>query len=387
MEKMITFNSAGESHGRGVLALLSGVPAGFTVTAQAIDNDLARRQKGYGRGGRMSVETDRVQIISGVRGKMTLGTPIALLVENRDYRNWERFMDSNSIEPGKEVIRPRPGHADLAGGMKYDHRDMRNVLERASARETAARVAAGSLLKSLLAPFEIQFFGYVLSIGGVHVDYGSISIEERARNAETSPFSTPVHDKDEELKEIVDSSKADGDTLGGTVEVVVTGLPTGLGSYEQWDSRLDGQIAGAVMSIPAIKGVEIGDGFKLADVPGSRAHDEIFHKKGKGYLRNTNRAGGMEGGITNGESLVVRAAMKPIPTLMKPLASVDLSTKESVSAAAERSDVCAVPAAAVVVEAMVSLIITRSFFNKFGGDCRRDVEASYEAYRERLRNW
>ncbi len=384
---MFTFSSAGESHGQAVVALLSGVPAGFTVSVEAIDEQLKRRQKGYGRGGRMSIEADRVRILSGIRGGITIGSPIALLVENRDFDNWKAYMDPERISPGREVSRPRPGHADLAGGMKYGHRDMRNVLERASARETAARVAAGAVARVILGDFDIRFFGYVLAIGGIRVDPGDLSCEVRAENAARSPFSTPDSARDEEMAALVDRARRDGDTLGGVVESVATGIPVGLGGCDRWDNRLDGRLARAVMSVPAIKGVEIGDGFHLADVPGSGAHDEIFYGEGKGFFRETNHAGGVEGGVTNGQPLVVRAAMKPIPTLMRPLRSVDIATKESVSASAERSDVCAVPAAAVVVEAMVALTLIEVFLEKFGGDCRRDIHAALGSYRERLAEW
>lgn len=381
---MFTFSSAGESHGPSIVALLSGIPAGFTIDIAAIDEQLKRRQKGYGRGGRMSIEADRVNVLSGIRGGVTIGSPITLLVENRDFDNWKAYMDPGNISPGREVTRPRPGHADLAGATKYDHRDMRNVLERASARETAARVAAGAVAREVLADFDIRLFGYVLAVGGIWTDPAGVPYETRQRNALSSPFSTPVPDRDDELVALVDETRKQGDTLGGVVEVAVTGIPVGLGGYDRWDARLDGRLAQAVMSIPAIKAVEIGDGYRLADLPGSQAHDEILHHEENGFYRATNHAGGLEGGVTNGQPLIVRAAMKPIPTLMRPLRSVDIITKEEVSAAAERSDVCAVPAAAVVVEAMVALTLIGAFLEKFGGDCRRDIHASVEAYAERI---
>jgi chorismate synthase len=384
---MITFSSAGESHGPSVVALISGIPAGFSVSIQAIDEQLQRRQKGYGRGGRMGIETDRVRVLSGIRGGMTIGSPIALLIENRDFDNWKSYMDPEKIIPGREVTRPRPGHADLAGAMKYDHRDMRNVLERASARETAARVAAGALAKIILLDFDIRFFGYVLAVGGIRVDPGDLPYDIRAQNAAKSPFSTPLSTKDSDLAALVDHARQRGDTLGGIVETIATGIPVGLGGYDRWETRLDGRLAQAVMSIPAIKGVEIGDGYRLADVEGHAAHDEILHDEKRGFFRETNHAGGLEGGVTNGQPLVVRAAMKPIPTLMRPLRSVDVKTKQAESASAERSDVCAVPAAAVVVEAMVALTVIGAFFEKFGGDCRRDTHAAFGAYKERLLGW
>lgn len=384
---MITFSSAGESHGPSVMALISGIPAGFFVPVEEIDEQLKRRQKGYGRGGRMNIEADRIRVVSGIRGGVTIGSPITLLIENRDFDNWKPYMDPGKISEGREVTRPRPGHADLAGGMKYDQRDLRNVLERASARETAARVAAGALAKIILSDFDIRFYGYVLAVGGIRVDPEGLAYDIRAENALKSPFSTPIPERDDDLTALVDHAREHGDTLGGIVEVVVTGIPVGLGGYDRWEARLDGRIAHSVMSIPAIKGVEIGDGYRLADIPGSKAHDEIMYREERGFFRETNHAGGLEGGVSNGQPLVVRAAMKPIPTLMRPLGSVDIDTKEAVSASAERSDVCAVPAAAVVVEAMVALTLIGAFFEKFGGDCRRDTHAALKAYGERLAGW
>ena len=385
---MFTFSSAGESHGSGVVALIDGVPSGFVVSADDIDRDLARRQKGYGRGGRMSIEKDRVKVLSGIRGKVTIGSPVALLIHNKDWENWAPYMNPDGdITPGKEVTKPRPGHADLAGGMKYGHRDLRNVLERASARETAARTAAGSLAKILLSPFGIEFYAYVVSIGDIMVDASSIPLKDRIENAEKSPFGTPTSEKDEKIKAMVDEAKDRGDTLGGVIEVCVSGLPPGLGSPAQWYTKLDAKLAFSLMSIPAIKGVEIGEGFKLSERFGSEAHDEIFFDKKKGFSRNTNRAGGIEGGMTNGSDLVVRAAMKPIPTLRSPLSSVDIETKEKVDASSERSDVCAVPAASVVAEAMVAIIIAGEFFAKFGGDTKEDILNSFKSYLNRIGNF
>ncbi len=385
---MFTFSSAGESHGPGVVALIDGVPSGFVVTTDDIDRDLARRQKGYGRGGRMSIEQDRVKVLSGIRGKVTIGSPVALLILNKDWENWTPYMDpEGDTASGKEVTRPRPGHADLAGGMKYGHRDLRNVLERASARETAARTAAGSLAKILLSPFGIEFCGYVVSIGDIRVDAGSIPLKQRIENANKSSFGTPTDERDKEIKIRVDEAKDRGDTLGGVIEVSVSGLPPGLGSPSQWYTRLDAKLAFSIMSIPAIKGVEIGDGFRLSERFGSEAHDEIFFGEKKGFYRKTNRAGGIEGGMTNGSHLVVRAAMKPIPTLRSPLSSVDIDTKEGVDASSERSDICAVPAASVVAEAMVALIVAGEFFAKFGGDTKEDILKSFKSYIERIRDF
>jgi chorismate synthase len=385
---MFTFFTAGESHGPCLVALIEGVPAGFTISIDAIDRELARRQAGYGRGGRMKIEHDRVTIFSGIRGAITLGSPVALLIENKDWKNWEPYMRSGEgVVPGREVTRPRPGHADLVGGMKYDHIDLRNVLERASARETAVRTAVGGVAKQLLSVFEIGFFSSVVGIGGIVIDPGDTPLDKRAENARKSPFGTPIPDKDDELKKKVDDAAERGETLGGVVEVVVTGLPPGLGSYTQWYTRLDAMVASAVMSIPAVKGVEIGDGFRLSERLGSEAHDEIYYDKKKGYYRETNRAGGLEGGMTTGSPLVLRAAMKPIPTLKKPLSSVDIVTKEKSPAAGERSDVCAVPALAVICEAMVASVIARAFFDQFGGGTKTDIVHNFAAYMKRIEKY
>ena len=382
---MFSFHTAGESHGKALVVIVNGVPAGFSIDLDAVNTDMSRRQKGYGRGGRMAIERDRVQTISGIRNGTTIGSQVAFVIENRDWENWERYMAADSgIEPGREVTKPRPGHADLVGGMKFGHRDLRNVLERSSARETAARTAAGGLAKELLRPFNIVFHSYVVDIGGTSIDCGGVSFEKRSANAESSSFSTPVPDNDEELKLLVDTAKKNGDTLGGIVEVVVEGLPPGLGEAVRWDTRLDARIAAAIISVPAVKGVEIGDGFELAKRYGSEVHDEISRTDYGRYHRKSNHMGGMEGGMTNGMPLVVRAAMKPIPTLMKPLETVDIETKLKVSAAAERSDVCAVPACAVVVEAMTAVVLTDAFLCQFGGASRADIEESYRRYMERI---
>ncbi len=382
---MFHFVSAGESHGPGVISLISGVPAGFPVNLDDINGELERRQKGYGRGGRMAIERDRARVLSGIRGGYTLGSPVAFLIENRDWENWAPYMDPvKKVQAGREVTRPRPGHADLAGGIKYGHTDLRNVLERASARETVARTAAGALAKIILSQFDVVFFGYVLSVGDIAVDPGETPVEERSRNALNSIFSLPVPDKDDILKEVVDRAKDEGDTLGGVVEVVVTGVPPGLGGPQQWYTRLDAKLSAALMSIPAVKGVEVGDGFEVAKKRGKDAHDEIFFEKSRRFYRKTNRAGGIEGGITNGAPVVVRAAMKPIPTLMSPLHSVDIESREEISAQAERSDVMAVPALSVIAEAMAAVVLAGEFLGKFGGDCLEDISKSYKSYLERI---
>lgn len=393
------FLTAGESHGRELTAIVEGVPAGLPLAAEYINKQLARRQAGYGRGGRMAIERDEVRITAGVRGGLTLGSPLSLVVANRDWPSWETVM-----APGPEaaldqrvVTRPRPGHADLPGGMKYRHRDLRNVLERSSARETAARVAVGAVARRLLEELGIEILGHVLQIGPVRVRR-ELSLEQVREQAPASPVFCADPAAGNEMMQAIDAAREEGDTLGGIFEVIAVGLPPGLGSYAQWDRRLDGLLAQAVMSIPAIKGVEIGLGMGVAAEPGSRVHDEIFYRHGTGpdtgncsaacpvrrFHRHTNRAGGLEGGVTNGEPLVVRAAMKPIPTLRRPLRSVDIDSKEPVEAAFERSDVCAVPAASVVGEAVVAIILAGAVLEKFGGDSLQELQQSLAAYREWL---
>jgi chorismate synthase len=368
--------TAGESHGPAVLALVEGMPAGVAVDAARIDADLARRQGGYGRGGRMQIEKDRVEILSGVRHGRTLGSPVALLVRNRDAR----------LETAEAVFRPRPGHADLAGALKYLDADMRNVLERASARETAARVAAGALAKALLAEFGIDALACVIRIGDVAARVPD-DLAERRRLRDSSDLYSPDPAADAAMKQAIDAARERGDTLGGLIECIATGLPPGLGSHVQWTEKLDGRLARAVMSIQAIKGVEIGLGFAAAARPGSQVHDPIGFDAdargdaGLGFTRPTNHAGGIEGGMTNGQPLVLRAAMKPIATLRRPLASVNLQTKAPEEAAYERSDVCAVPAASVVVEAAVAAELAAAFLEKFGADSLRQTRDSYEAWR------
>lgn len=377
---MLRFLNAGESHGPALTAIVEGMPAGVPVTEEYINTQLARRQMGYGRGGRMKIERDQVEFTAGVRGGFTLGTPICLVIRNRDYANWEKTMTpSPSADLDERVVtRPRPGHADLAGAIKYNHADIRNVLERASARETATRVAVGALGRRLLEMFGIQIFGHVVQIGSVRAVIPP-SYEEVRRLAAASELFCADPEAEQAMKTEIDASKEAGDSLGGIFEVVVTNLPVGLGSFVQWDRKLDGRLAQAVMSIQAVKGVEIGMGFRAATLPGSQVHDEIFYGSG-GFYRFTNRAGGLEGGITNGEPLVIRAAMKPIPTLYKPLKSVDLATKEPFAASVERSDTCAVPAAAVVAEAAVAFELARAMIEKFGGDSLAEMQRNYEAY-------
>ncbi|HHV45050.1 MAG TPA: chorismate synthase [Firmicutes bacterium] len=375
--------TAGESHGRALVTIIEGFPAGVNLTKEEIDRELATRQQGYGRGGRMRIEKDQVQILSGVRHGKTLGSPIALLIENRDWPNWAQEMSPEDVTPSTPITRPRPGHADLAGALKYGHGDVRNVLERASARETAARVAAGAVAKALLRSFQIEILAYVVALGPIQIppqDLGDLSAA--AQKVAASPFRI-LGDKEEELVRLVNDAKERGDSLGGVFEVVACNVPVGLGSYVHWDRKLDARLARALMSIQGIKGVEVGEGFALAAKFGSQAHDELYYVEGQ-YQRRTNRAGGIEGGMSNGEPIVLRAAMKPIPTLYKPLWSVDMVTKEPVAAGIERSDVCAVPAASVVGEAVVAFELAQAFLEKFGGDSLEEIRTNYENYQKAL---
>lgn len=379
------FLTAGESHGPGLTAIIEGLPAGLPIDPELINAELAQRQKGAGRGGRMRIETDQVIITSGLRFGYTSGSPLCLTIHNRDWVNWERTMNPLPVENQPEpVTQPRPGHADLAGVLKYGFTDCRNVLERASARETAARVAVGAVAKQLLAQFGIVVASQVIRIGTVETSLrlGDPSEIELVRR---SPVACLDHQAAERMVEEITEAGQAGDTLGGIFEVVAWGVPPGLGSHVHWDRRLDTRLAAALMSIPAIKGVEIGTGFALAGLRGSAAHDPICYASETGYYRTSNHAGGLEGGITNGMPLRMTAAMKPIPTLMKPLDSVDIKTKEVVVANRERSDVTAVPAAAVVGEAMVAWIIAEAFAEKFGADQLSEMKAAYERYLEVLR--
>ena len=382
MLSRLRFLTAGESHGPSLGVVVEGLPAGLKVDVAFINHALWRRQQGYGRGGRMAIEKDRVEILSGVRHGHTLGSPVLMLVRNRDWENWK---DTMSVEPvkdtsGQRLTMPRPGHADLAGVIKYSHSDVRNVLERASARETAARVVAGGLCALMLKSFGIEIRAHVVSIG-----FHSIDMEptwDELEGVEESPLFCCDKRAEEEMIEAIEEAKAEGDTLGGVFEVRAKGVPVGLGSYVHWDRRLDTRIAGALMSIPAIKGVEIGMGFECSAFPGSSVHDELYPSEA-GPIRKTNRAGGIEGGVSNGEEIVVRCAMKPIPTLMKPLSSVDLLTGEPVSAAKERSDVCAVPAASVVGEAMLAIVLADALLEKTGGDSMDEISSRVEEVKEK----
>ncbi|EMA6342854.1 chorismate synthase [Bacillus cytotoxicus] len=367
--------TAGESHGPQLTVILEGVPAGLSLTAEQINKELLRRQKGYGRGRRMQIETDTVKIVSGVRHSMTLGSPITLIVKNDDFQHWTKVMGAAPIskeerkEMKRTITKPRPGHADLNGAIKYGHRDIRNVLERSSARETTVRVAAGAVAKQILAELGIQIAGHVLAIGGVEAKYqGDFSIEEIRNITENSPVRCLDKEVEQEMMEAIDNAKANGDSIGGIVEVIAEGMPIGVGSYVHYDRKLDAKLAAAMMSINAFKGAEIGIGFEAARKPGSQVHDEILWDEEKGYMRRTNHAGGLEGGMTTGMPIVVRGVMKPIPTLYKPLASVDIDTKEAFHASIERSDSCAVPAASVVAEAVVAWELADALVEQFGKD-------------------
>ena len=398
---MLRYLTAGESHGPCLTILIDGVPAGFPVDVGHINRDLWRRQQGYGRGGRMLIEKDEAQVRSGIRWGETLGSPVALGIENRDWKNWTKKMSPSSEDRDERiaVTKPRPGHADLNGVLKYDRSDIRDVLERASARDTVSRTAAGSFAKQLLTPFGIRIMAYIRSIGNIAADLDGLSYEERYARAEESPVRTADSSAEELMIALIEECKKEGNTLGGIFEVVALGLPPGLGSHTQWDRKLDGRLAQALMSIQAIKGVEIGLGFEMARRRGSQVHDEIFFDPEKmvsegtprivptGFYRGSNNSGGTEGGMTNGSPLVMRVAMKPISTLMSPLRSVDLRTKESADASVERSDVCAAPAAAVVGESVVAFELANAFLDKFGGDSLREIKRNYENYLEQIKGY
>ncbi|MDQ1558171.1 MAG: chorismate synthase [Pyrinomonadaceae bacterium] len=391
---MFRFNTAGESHGRALVAIVEGLPAGVPVEIESINCELARRQWGYGRGGRMKIEQDRAEILSGVRHGRTLGSPVALLIENKDWKNWTEVMSAEARaeeiapEKSRRVKRPRPGHADLAGGLKYGTRDLRDVLERASARETAARVGVGALAKQLLAAFGVEILSHVAQLGGVPAAPLRLQWDEIAAIPDDAPLRCGDAEAQARMVELIDEKRREGDTLGGVFEVVARGVVAGLGAHTSWDEKLDGRLAQALMSIPAVKAVAIGAGVEASALAGSEVHDEInYDREMRAFTRPTNRAGGLEGGITNGEELRVSGHLKPISTLRRALRSVDIDTKEEESAAFERSDVTAVPAAGVIGEAMVALVLARAMREKFGGDSLTEMRRNFDGYQAQLRDY
>ncbi len=386
---MMRYITAGESHGPELTAIIEGLPAGLPLTAADINHELARRQTGYGRGGRMLIEKDQVRITSGIRHGKTLGSPVTLVVENKDWKNWTKVMAIEEV-PEKDrklrrVARPRPGHADLVGGMKYRHQDLRNVLERSSARETTMRVAIGAIAKKILKELGIEVAGHVTMLGGIKAAIpDGLTVQEIAERSEASEVRVLDPSVEEEIKQLIDQTKRNGDTIGGVVEVLIGGVPAGLGSYVQWDKKLDAKIAQAVVSINAFKGVEFGVGFEAGVLPGSQVMDEILWDQQKGYTRRSNNLGGFEGGMTNGEPIVVRGVMKPIPTLYKPLQSVDIDSKEPYKASVERSDSTAVPAASVVCENVVATVVANEILEKFPSDSFEELQKAVQEYRDYL---
>lgn len=372
---MLRFLTSGESHGKCLIAILEGMVAGLGIDEKDINHELSRRQEGYGRGGRMQIEKDAAEILSGVRNKKTIGAPIALLIPNKDFK----------INDLPVVKRPRPGHADLVGAMKYGREDVRDVLERASARETTSRVAVGAICKVFLKEFGVDLISHVVCLGGVRADTSRMGFDEIKKQSQDSPMHCADLSATKQMMARVDKARETKDTIGGVFEIVVKGVPVGLGSFVHYDRRLSAKLAASLFSIQAVKGVEIGMGFKVSETPGREVHDEIFHDPRKGFYRKTNNAGGFEGGVTNGENLILRAATKPYATLMSPLQSVDISTKKKEAATVERSDVTAIPACGVVGEAMVAFELASSFLEKFGGDSLNETKRNFDSYLEQLR--
>jgi len=390
---MFRFETAGESHGECLVATLTGLPAGIPISLQAVNRELWRRQQGYGRGGRMKIETDRAEIVAGVRHSKTIGSPIAIVIHNQDWANWTEILPVEDLDGAedrrKPVTRPRPGHADLAGAIKYNFHDARYILERASARETTARVAIGAMAKALLGEFGICVLSHVVAVGSERLDR-AVEWEELVALSRRDEVLLGCVDRvvEARMKAVVDEAFRTGDTVGGVFEVVARGLPIGLGSHVTWDSRLDGRLAQAIVSMQAVKGVEVGYAAEGAASFGSKVQDTIhYDREGRRFRRGANRAGGLEGGITNGQDLVVRGMLKPISTLRRPLESVDLETREPALAAYERSDVCVVPAAGVIGEAMVAIVLAQAFLEKFGGDALAETRRNYESYLEQVKNF
>ena len=401
---MFTYLTAGESHGKEITAIIKQVPANLELKKDLINQELIRRQGGYGRGGRMEIEKDRVEITSGVRHGKTLGSPITLVIENKDWENWQKELspEPSDLKETEAVTKPRPGHADLAGVLKYNTKDVRNVLERASARETAIRTAVGSVCKQFLTEFDININSHVIQIGSVKAPSWSElemtennsgkndqkELDKYFKKVEDSPLRCGNKEVEKEMIKLIDDTKQNGDSIGGVIELVVLGLPVGLGSHVNWDEKLDGKLAQALISIQAIKGVEFGGGFKSVKLRGSKVHDEIYYDQDSSkFHRLSNQAGGIEGGISNGEPLLIKIAMKPIPTLKNPLHSVDLNSKEVRFASKERSDVCAVPSASIVGEAVTAAVLARTFSKKFGGDSMQEITRNYQSYLDYLENY
>ena len=390
---MLRFETAGESHGECLVATVNGLPAGIPISVEAVNRELWRRQQGFGRGGRMKIETDRAEIVAGVRHSHTIGAPIGIIIRNADWANWTSILPVETIpgngEKQRAVTRPRPGHADLAGGIKYNFHDARYVLERASARETAARVAVGALAKALLSQFDIEVLSHVIAVGSVRLERAAEwnELVELSRRDEIL-LGCVDGETEQRMKAVVDEAYRTGDTVGGVFEVVARGLPVGLGSHVSWDTRLDGRLAQAIVSMQAVKGVEVGFAAEGAASFGSKVQDTIhYDRAGHRFTRGANRAGGLEGGITNGQDVLVRGMLKPISTLRRPLESVDLETREPALAAYERSDVCVVPAAGVIGEAMVAIVLAQAFLDKFGGDSLFETRRNYAGYLEQVKNY
>ncbi|KOR88745.1 chorismate synthase [Paenibacillus solani] len=387
----LRFLTAGETHGPQLTTIIEGLPSNLELDFEALNFQLHRRQKGYGRGRRMQIEKDTAQILGGVRHGYTTGAPIALVVQNNDWKHWQNIMNVEPIEGNDEakrrVHRPRPGHADLNGGLKYNLKDLRNVLERSSARETTVRVAVGAIARQFLAQFGVKVAGQVIRIGEIEAPAHNLPIDELIERTEASSVRVVDEETEKKMEAYIDEIKKEGDSIGGVVECIIEGLPVGLGSHVQYDRKLDGRIAQGVMSINAFKGVEVGIGFEAGELRGSQVHDEIMYSEERGYYRATNRLGGFEGGMTNGMPIVIRGVMKPIPTLYKPLQSVDIDTKEAFTAQVERSDACAVPAASVVMEHVVTWEVAKAFLEKFGGDSMEEIHANYQNYLKQLENY
>ncbi|MGQ8872880.1 chorismate synthase [Paenibacillus sp. TSA_86.1] len=387
----LRYLTAGETHGPQLTAIIEGLPSNLNIDFEELNFQLHRRQKGYGRGRRMQIEKDQANFVGGIRHGYTTGAPVALVVQNNDWKHWQNIMNIEPVEGSDEekrrVHRPRPGHADLNGGLKYNLKDLRNVLERSSARETTVRVACGAIARQFLAEFGIKVAGRVIRIGEIEAPYQELPIDELIAVTEASSVRVTDAETEKKMEAYIDQIKQEGDSIGGVVECIVEGVPIGLGSHVQYDRKLDARIAQGVMSINAFKGVEIGIGFEAGTIRGSQVHDEILHTEDRGYHRATNRLGGFEGGMTNGMPVVVRGVMKPIPTLYKPLQSVDIDTKEAFTAQVERSDACAVPAASVVMEHVVAWEIAKAFLEKFGGDSMEEIRANVASYQAQLESY